>query len=112
MRELLNITGERIIWRHDTKERTFYTTTISSTVNGETTKTSVEVKFPKDAYIDNGQTIKINKGFLSCYQNKNYVLLHKVTNQKVIYNQIYIMVVDYELVGEPIVPNFATKNVN
>lgn len=112
MKELLNITGERIIWRHDTKERTFYTTTISSTVNGETTKASMEVKFPKDTFIDNGQTINIKKGFLSCYLNKNYVLLNKTTNQKFLYNQIYIAVLEYDIVGEPIVPNFATKNID
>lgn len=111
MKELLNITGERIIWRHDTKDRTFYTTTLSSTVNNETVKASIELKFPRDTYIDNGQTINIKKGFLSCYKNNNYVLQHKTTNQKLVYNQIYIVVNEYELVGQPIVPNFATKSV-
>ena len=112
MKDLLNITGERIIWRHDTIERTFYTTTLSSTVNNETIKTNIEVKFPRDTYLDNGQTIIIKKGFLSCYRNNNYVLQHKVTNQKLVYNQIYIVVSDYDVIGEPIVPNFATKKVD
>ena len=112
MKDLLNITGERIIWRHDTKERTFYTTTLSSTLNNKTTKTSIEVRFPKETYLDSGQTIKIQKGFLSCYENNNYVLTHKTTNKKMVYNTIYIAVQEYELVGEPIVPSFATKNID
>ena len=111
MKDLLNITGERIIWRHDTKDRTFYTTTLSSAVNGKVTKASIEVRFPKDTYLETGQTVNIKKGFLSCYENKNYVLAHKITNKKMIYNTIYISVQEYELVGEPIKPSFATKNV-
>lgn len=112
MEDLFNITGKRIIWKRSTKDRVVYTTTISSKGNnGEMVRATMEVKFIKDIIVDNGQTINIRKGFLACYANPRMVLLNKKTNQKQVYNTIYIMVTEFDLVGKPIIPNFATREI-
>lgn len=111
MNELFNITGKRVIWKRITKSKTYYLTTISSQMGNKSVKTTIEVKFPADTFLDDGQTIFIKNGFLSTYENTKFCLFNNKTGKKQIYCPIYIVVLDYDVIGEPIIPNFATRKI-
>jgi hypothetical protein len=68
----MNIVGKTKIWRKDwdNNRRSYSILLKNKNQEGKEEKLYMQVQFPKDVILENGQFIDIKKSFLSFYENK------------------------------------------